>query len=83
MHFRRAIDSLSASPRGCLVLAGLSVLIGVAFIAGWVPLSDTRRYLPGHEWFLAGLCWLFAAFLAYGARVGFLARGRLPGGQVR
>ena len=41
---RRTIVVLSASPGGCLVLAGLTILLGVAFVAGWVPSSDVPRY---------------------------------------
>lgn len=44
MKVRRTIVVLSASPGGCLVLAGLTILLGVAFVAGWVPSSDVPRY---------------------------------------
>lgn len=74
MQNHRTIAILSESPWGCLVLAGLTVVLGTAFVADWLPSSDIPRYWPGHEWIMALLCGLLAALFIYCAIVGFRSR---------
>ncbi len=83
MKVRRIVVVLSASPWGCVGLAGLAVLLGVAFVAGWVPSSDIPRYWPGHDWFMAVLCLLLAGLFAYCSVVGFRSRGRSSSSSVK
>ena len=46
-----------------------SVQIGDG-VGGFVPTSLNRPYFPGHQWFMASLCWAVALFFAHCARVG-------------
>lgn len=83
MKLRRVVVVLSASPWGCLLLAGFTVLLGVVFVADWVPSSDIPRYWPGHDGFMAALCVLLAGLFAYCAIVGFRTRARSSHGSVK
>jgi len=76
MQLARTIRLLSAQPWACVFLATLFALVGVAFAAGWVPVSSVRRYLPGHEWIMAAICGVVAAFFAYCALTGLRSRNK-------
>lgn len=65
------LDLFSARPLSSLVLALLLVLLGVVAVSRLVPASDSRRYFAGHEWLLATVCWLMAAFFTFCAIKGW------------
>jgi len=60
-----------AHPKSSTVLAALLILIGIAFVSGWLPDLPNRRYFPGHHWIMAGLSWLVACFFLACAFLGF------------
>jgi hypothetical protein len=70
MQIRSSIASFVSRPRSSAVLAVLLVLLGIVFVSGVIPDSPNRRYLPGHEWLLASLCWVLALLFGYCARQG-------------
>ena len=76
MRLARAIRLFSAQPWANLFLAALLLLMGVAFLAGWVPSSSVRRYFPGHEWVMAAICSVVAALLIYCWLVGIRNRNK-------
>lgn len=55
---------LIARPASALALAALLALAGAAFVFGWVGPAGARSAGPWRIWFMASLCWLFAAYLA-------------------
>lgn len=66
----RAVEVLSAHPRGCAVLSVLLAVLGLLFLTGWVPKSPNRLYFQGHEWLMATLCFVLTGFFVYCAVVG-------------
>ena len=71
---RSTLGMFIERPRSTAVLATLFVVLGVVSASGLIPLSENRRYFPGHEWLLAGLCWACAVVLAYCAGIGLNSR---------
>ncbi len=55
-----------------IIIAGL----GFIFVGGLVPPTPNYRYLPGHEWIMATVCWGFSLFLAYSSYLGFRGKSR-------
>ncbi|MEO8156662.1 MAG: hypothetical protein ABI648_02620 [Betaproteobacteria bacterium] len=72
----RALEIFSQNPTACLVLAALLVVVAILFPSGWIPASAIPRYFPGHEWFMAALCLILAAFFAWCAVAGLRWRGK-------
>ena len=73
------LDLFIARPLSSLVLALLLVSLGVVAVSGLVPASGNRTYFAGHEWLLAAVCWLMAAFFTFCAIKGW----RLSAHQTR
>ena len=69
---RRAVETFSARPWTSLLLAVLALMIGGVFLSGLLPTS--QKYVAGHEWCMAKLCVLGAAFFAYCAVLGIRQR---------
>ena len=74
MSLLSSLNVFIERPRRTAVLAVLFVVLGVVSASGLIPLSENRRYFPGHEWLLAGLCWVCAMALAYCACTGLKPR---------
>ena len=70
-----SIKLFAKYPWATAVLALLTLCLGFVFVNGWVPNSLNRPYFPGHEWFMAAVCWALALFFAYCARLGFRQNG--------
>jgi hypothetical protein len=89
MSLHRGIKLFAARPWSSAVLAAVMLSLGLAFVSGWVPISANRRYFPGHEWFMALLCWAVALFLVRCARAGLRDRharkdlGRITSHSIR
>ena len=71
MDLHHSTKPFVAHPKSSTVLAVLLILIGIAFVSGWVPDSPNRRYFPGHHWIMAGLSWLMSCFFLVCAFLGF------------
>lgn len=69
---RRAVETFSARPWASILLAVLLLAIGALFVSGFLPKS--RKYFPGHEWYMAALCLVGAAFFTYSAVLGIRQR---------
>ena len=78
MKAHPAIELFAARPRSTAVLAALLVCLGAVALSGWIPTSPNHRYFPGHEWFLASLCWVLAVVFAHCARVGLRRQNHQP-----
>ncbi len=73
---RRAIEAFSARPWASLLLAVLVLAIGALFVSGLLPKS--QKYMAGHEWYMAALCFAGAAFFTYCAVLGIRQRRDNP-----
>jgi len=71
---RSSLTTFVERPRSAALLAFLFVVLGAVSASGLVPLSENRKYFPGHEWLLASLCWACAILLAYCAASGLKSR---------
>ncbi|MEP6591574.1 MAG: hypothetical protein ABJC19_10365 [Gemmatimonadota bacterium] len=69
---RLAVETFSARPRSSLLLAILVLVIGGVFAFGRLPVS--QKYITGHEWHMAALCVVLAAFFTYCAVLGIRQR---------
>jgi hypothetical protein len=54
----------------------LLVVLGAVATSGLVPASSSRTYFVGHEWLLAAVCWLMAAFFTFCAIKGWRLSAR-------
>jgi len=73
---RRAIGTFSARPWASLLLAVVVLVIGALFVSGLLPKS--QKYVAGHEWYMAALCFAGAAFFIYCAVLGIRQRHEKP-----
>lgn len=71
MKLPRSVKPFAEHPTGSIALALLFILIGIAFVSGWIPDSPHRRYFPGHHWVMAVLAWTLALFYSLCACIGF------------
>lgn len=74
----RTIELFAKRPISTAVLALVVVVLGFVFIGSLIPPTSGYRYLPGHEWTMAVVCWAFALFLAWCSYLGFR---RKPAGK--
>ena len=72
MRFTTVVTSFSSQPLRSLVFALLLLLVALLFLSGWLP--PAKKYLPGHEWFMASLSAGLALFFLICAVIGFRKR---------
>jgi cytochrome c oxidase assembly factor CtaG len=65
MSLKKTLELFTSYPRASIFLALLCILLGVVSISGIVPVSENRRYFPGHEWLLFLLSWVLAVLFGY------------------
>ena len=73
MRLTNIVNSFSSQPWRSLVLAALLLLVGSLFLSGWLP--PAKKYLPGHDWFMAVTSGGLALFFGVCAFIGFRRRG--------
>lgn len=75
MRLPTVVNTFSSQPWRSVLLALLVLLMAFLFLSGWLP--PAKKYFPGHEWLMAGICAGFALFFAICAFIGF----RKPGNR--
>jgi hypothetical protein len=76
MRVLTVVNQFSSQPWRSLLLAILVLLVAFLFLTESLP--PTKKYFPGHEWFMASLCTGLALFFVICAFVGFRKRSNHP-----
>ena len=66
-----AVQLFAGRPKSTAILAFVVAGLGFVFISTLVPATSAYRYLPGHDWVMAIVCWGLALFMAYCSYLGF------------
>lgn len=78
MALKNNVSLFSAAPRTSCLLALFFIVLGVIAISGVLPVSENRKYFPGHDWVLALISWGTAVFFGYCGFMGFKSDSRPP-----